>query len=262
MLNDYYKSHGALIHIDANMFTKLFSNILGYCYKLKLFLKHTYIIFPLTCTILLVGSYLPKTKWDQKILILLSLPFIFVSMVGCNIVLEQPAFQGREMLGLPSLFIFFSILLSGNRLNKIHRFCIISLTLGVFLTNMTVSYAFLNYKDELARRDKIILSYINQIIIHYGAKNIRDIKLTYIVDRLNNKQSAMERAYPIINILMQYREFSSVWYAAAILNAENNINIPVSQSEVDFEDPQFTTCFIKSKLEDHVMYLSVVRSCI
>ena len=152
--------------------------------------------------------------------------------------------------------------LSNLHFKKLSTFLSILLTCGVLITTLTISYSFLNYKDEIARRDKQYVNDINASILHYGVDNVKRIKITYKKPDLTNKENAFLAAYPILSRMIYDRGFSSYWYSNAIIKEENNINIPISETHDDFNDQMFKTCFSKSKLSEGTMSITFGHYCI
>ncbi|MBW4276471.1 glucosyltransferase domain-containing protein [Escherichia coli] len=262
MLSENYKRSGSLLPISLQSIPKLETNILGYFDNLYSFLSYPYILFTSITISIYAGISILFKRNHESLIFILALPFILVASLGCNIILNKPAFQAREMLGVPCLFIFMVLTLSNLHFKKLSTFLSILLTCGVLITTLTISYSFLNYKDEIARRDKQYVNDINASILHYGVDNVKRIKITYKKPDLTNKENAFLAAYPILSRMIYDRGFSSYWYSNAIIKEENNINIPISETHDDFNDQMFKTCFSKSKLSEGTMSITFGHYCI
>lgn len=261
-LGDFYKSQGQLIKPNHLFISVLMENVKGYLYNVYLFIKYPYILVPLIISFFSCCFIVSTSNNKLKCQILLSLPFILVAITGCNIILENAAFQAREMLGVQCFIIGVFLILGKAKNKNLIKINLVLLTLGVFITNTTISYTYLNYKDEMERRDQLILSDINKVIINYGADNIIKTYLFYNIAPKSKKQLNMETAYPIINKMIYNKEFSSVWYAQGYLGEENEINLNMEQKHGNVTDPQFRTCFTSSKLIEGTLYLSIEKNCI
>lgn len=259
-LSEYYKQQGEILKINKESIESVIHNMSGYILLIKDFIANPYILIPLIiCLTLCVFTLIKNAKFLLHTL--LAIPFIFVATIGCNFILKSPAFQARELMGFACLFISIVIFSSSEKNGILSKYLIPTLSIGVFITNTLISYTFLNYKDEIARRDSNILSDINIAINHYGISEIKKINLLYSPLQPSKKQENMESAYPIINKMIFEKGFSSTWYAKAFLSEENEINFPMEQGYEKIILPDFKTCFTDSKLTDGTMYLSIRKNC-
>lgn len=262
-LSEHYKNLGKIISIDNNTLSKIFFNITGYSKLIYNFISEPYIMVPLIISsIYALRNVIILRGSNGFVRFTIAAPFIFTSAIGCNIILQNPSFQAREMLGFPCLMIFITLLSWNKKERAKTSYIIYTLTLGVLITNTMISYTYLNFKDEMFRRDTYITNDIKSAINHYGIENVKSIELVYSKTPYTDKQYNMAKAYPSIMDMIFNNGFANLWYAQGYLSSINNIKIPMREVRTDIETPDFKTCSSDSTIKDKIMKISIKNNCL
>lgn len=260
-LNEYFKVQGKIISPDMAGLRLMKENIIGYIHVINNFLLEPYVITPLIlCSVYAIINLI--TIKDRKLIIsvIAATPFIFFSFVSCNVILQNAAFQAREILGFPIIFICIMKIINAKQKPRLLPIVFI-LTSGVFITNTVVSYTYLNFKDEMARRDLSITNDIKSTLNHYGIDNIKRINIIYSKTPYTDKQSNMATAYPIINNMIYDNGFSNLWYAKAYISEIYGIKIPMTESLSSSDLSGYKTCSSNSSFNHGTVTLSIVKNC-
>ena len=261
LLNDYYKHSGSLIKLNQDPVKSLTTNILNYAKNLSLFLSSPYILTPsiLGVALIVIDMIICRTK--RSPLVAASFILVLIGSLGCNIILQSPSFQGREMLGAPALIIFLIILTSQSKLKRFGTVLAVTITSGVFTTNLVLSYVFLNYKDALEDRDKLVVAAVKSSIEHYGVSNIKKVNIDELSFFKTKKMNVIESGHPIISKMIYDNGPSSTWYFRALISEESGIEFPISKLDIKNFNPDFRTCFTTSSLKDASLNIRFEKNC-
>jgi len=261
-LNDYYKQSGTLIELNQNFAQSISFNIVNYSKNLSLFLLNPYIFTPtlLGLILILLDSFIFRTH--RSALLIISFILVAIGALGCNIILRSPSFQGREMLGMPALLILIVLLLCQSKFKRFAPPVAVAITLGVFLTNLVLSYTFLNYKDAIKDRDSLVVAAVNSSIENYGVGNINKIRIDESSFFNTKKMNVIQIAHPIISRMIYDKGPSSTWYFRALINEESGIDFPISKLDTNGYNPDFRTCFTSSSLTDASLNIRFEKNCL
>jgi hypothetical protein len=262
MLNAKYMLASSTLPLSYDSMWLLYLNIKSYLGIAWMFSKsHSTTIFILITMVsgfISLASNKPKTT---KLMALISLPFIFLSLITPNALLARPAFNTREMVSFSIPFIYAMWLVSTSFKNKDNSYAIILMTLLFTWPAICTSYSFLNYKDATQKRNSILVNDIKNTISNYGANKVKAIAIENNVGPLLMEQSSAIKAYPLIDKLRGDDGFGGTWYGIGVMSREYAISMPISRVPFDNSKMQLSTCHSQSYLDGKVLHIRLGNYC-
>ncbi|CAI3924231.1 glucosyltransferase domain-containing protein [Commensalibacter communis] len=259
LLNDFYKEAGKTIPVNKHAIQNIIDNIKGYWFFIHLYLHKTYVIVPLITCFLLIFVQIFNINYKKILIGAICLPLLIISLTSANIVLKQPFFHPREMIGFSIPFIFLLLFIYKEGLiSKI----IFLLPLGFLLSSTVLSYSLYNYKNLLYKRDQLVINDLLYSMYHFDQKNIQKIAFVNETPNFLQAQSIDLRANPLIGTFFDNVNLQNHWYSDAIINHQYSIYKELTYTDKFPEvEKTFSQCYIRSSLIDRVLYVQVGTFC-
>lgn len=264
LLNDGFSASAKIVVIDFNFFYHIFINICGYLKLLSFFIYKKYIfISVIVLSILLIFTLIKDLigrNYKKNIVFLINLPLLLISLTSCNVILAQPLFHMREIMGVSAVFVYLFLFIDKG---KIITRIITLLPCSFLLTSFLLSSAICNLKRINYIRNEVVVQDVIRAINHFGVNNVKGFD--FISDTLvPPEEKVILNNYPLLNNLFDHYNLSNAWYANGIINGQYYLHkIGVDQHMEDFPKNLeiLSGCYTQSAFNGAVLYIKVGSFC-
>lgn len=259
MLNQHYKIAGSILSIDKNLPISLLKNYMGYFRQCWEFLSKPFVFITVTLTFIsliinsLKGSVVDYFKH------IICIMMLAICLTSVNIVLKEPKFQPREMIGFSLSFIYLIAFASRSNIGK---YLSLSLAFAFIFTSFSISCYLSNMRNLVELRDSLIVNDIKSSMYKYNQENVKVISFMNDTLDILPAQTAILKSNPLIYKLLGGVNFKDDWYSQAVVNQKYNIQKQVKHIDSIPEGLNWDDrCYTRTALSGGVMFVEVGIYC-
>jgi len=259
MLNQHYKIAGSILSIDKSLPSSLLNNYIGYFRQCWEFLSKPFIFISVMLT--LISLILPILKGSRVDYFkhIICIIMLTICLTSVNIVLKEPKFQPREMIGFSLSFLYLIAFASKSKLGK---YSSLSLAFAFIFTSFSISCYMSNMRNLIEVRDSLIVNDITSSMYKYNQENVKVISFMNDTLDILPAQTAIIKSNPLIYKLLGGVNFKDDWYSQAVVNQKYNIQKQVKHIDdvpegLSWDDK----CYTRTALSGGVMFVEVGIYC-